>query len=81
MVAKLKEKLSDSELNDLADQLNEILDKAGGNGEAAGQEIGTRVMTGQLVNSKVGGEFLAASKACAAPPNGATPTPAPTPAP
>jgi hypothetical protein len=84
MVAKLKEKLSDSEMSDLADALNEIVDKANGNSEAAGQEIGTRVMTGTLVNSKVGGEFLAASKACSASPTGSpapSPAPAPTPTP
>lgn len=88
MVGKLKEKLSDDELGQLADALNEITDKANGNAEAAGQEIGTKVMTGTLVNSKVGGEFLAASKACSAPANGApapsapnAPMPMPTPAP
>lgn len=90
MVGKLKEKLSDDEMSSLADALNDITARANGNSEAAGQEIGMKVMSGQLVNSKVGGEFLAASKACSAPANGApgtppgappAPMPMPTPAP
>ena len=81
MVGKLKEKLSDDEMSSLADALNDITARANGNQEAAGQEIGMKVMSGQLVNSKVGGEFLAASKACSAPANGGVPGTTPTPAP
>jgi hypothetical protein len=80
MVGKLKEKLSDSEMSELADALNKIVDDAGGNSEIVGQQIGTKVMTGTLVNQKVGSEFLTASKACSAPAAG-TPPPATTPAP
>jgi hypothetical protein len=79
MTGKLKEQLSDQELSDLADALNQIVDKAGGNSDAVGQDLGQRVATGTLVSPKVGSAFLGASKSCSAPAAG-TPAPAPAPA-
>jgi hypothetical protein len=78
IVTRLREKLTDEELSALADQVNEVFDRAGDNGEAAGLELGRRIKDKELVNQKVGDEFVAASKAC---PAGAAPTTAPPPTP
>jgi hypothetical protein len=75
IVSRLKEKLTDQELSALADQVNEIFDRAGDSGDAAGMELGRRIKDRELVNQKVGDEFIAASKACpaaASPPAGTT---------
>ena len=78
IVTRLKEKLTEEEMSQLAEAVNDIFDRAGDNGEVAGMELGARISNKQLVSQKVGDEFYAASKACS--PRGASPAPA-TPAP
>jgi hypothetical protein len=78
LVSDLGGRLSDGELNDLCDALNQIADQANGNSEIARREIETRVTNGSLVSAKVGTDYATAMKAC--PPfedDSATPVPGP----
>lgn len=64
IVGRLRQKLSDNELSALADAVNDVLAKTGGEREAVGMELGLRINNRELVSGKVGDEFFATQRVC-----------------